>query len=160
MKRNHFPIFMELNEGLAIIVGGGAVAERRVKTLMKFNFKIRVISPELTDELHNLKNCGAFEYFERKFKPQDLKGAMIVVAATNKREINKIIADEAKASDIPVSIADDGKSSTFWFPAIVVNDDFIVGMVGNGRDHKKLSSMAKRIGGMIENENFSGIEGE
>lgn len=81
----------------ALVVGGGPIAARRVLTLLSAGLRVRVISPELCDELLALTATGQIEFLSRKWSPGDGEGAALVVAATGDSDIDRAIAKEARA---------------------------------------------------------------
>jgi siroheme synthase (precorrin-2 oxidase/ferrochelatase) len=73
-----------------------------------------------------------------------------VIAATDDRAVNRMIAAECTAKNIPVSIADCKEESSFYFPALICTDDLTVGITSDGRDHRAVSGAAQRIRELLE----------
>ena len=102
VKKEFFPLFVPSNGKKALLVGGGTVALRRVKTLLLFRFDITVIAPEITDELKKLCEEGKIKIEHREFRDGDIEGQYLVIAATNIRAVNEKIgklASEQMARD-------------------------------------------------------------
>lgn len=91
----YFPILVNIKDKKCVIVGGGSVGERKIKTLLKYGAKITLISPETTDKIKELINKGKINYINREYKKGDLDGAFLVVAATSNSKINRQIAKDA-----------------------------------------------------------------
>lgn len=109
---------MVKGEGLhAVIAGGGKVAFRKAKILSDAGAEITVIAPEVSESFSGIK-C---RIEKRRFKPEDVKGAQLVIAATNSRSTNAEIAAAAKLAGIPVNAADSKEESTVIFPAVTKN---------------------------------------
>lgn len=139
-----FPLFLDLTGKRVVLVGGGAIAARRIGTLRKFGCEIVVIAPEL--------GCSheGIVWMPRAYRPGDLDGAFLAIAATNSREVNHQVGLDAKERNIPVSVADCEGECTFYFPAICTGEDLIAGVVSTGKDHHKTARAAKAIRSVLE----------
>ncbi len=115
----YYPIFLKIEQRLCVVVGGGAVAERKVKGLLEAGARVKVIAPEVTEELANLATQGQIELHQRPFQTGDLEGAWLVFAATNQRETQEAVSQEAQKKSIPCNIADDPQGSSFIVPSVV-----------------------------------------
>ena len=139
-----FPLFLDLKGKKAVIVGGGKIALRRAGVLLSFGADVTIIAPE----------CEAAPegaaFFQRPYEPGDLAGAFLAVAATNCREINFQVGQEAKATGILVSVADRKEESTFFFPAICTGSGLVAGVVSQGEEHKKTAVAARRVRAVLE----------
>lgn len=91
-----FPILINIKNQKCIVVGGGSVAERKIKTLLKYGAKIIVISPEITDNIKKLVDRGKIKHVKRLYRKGDAKEAVLVVSATSDSKINAQIAKEAE----------------------------------------------------------------
>lgn len=149
-----FPVFIDISNNKIVIVGGGAVAARRVKTLLLFTDEVTVVSPELCDELNSLPESVhwiAREYGAGAGVDIALLGADIVLAATNRREVNeKVYADcrmleKAEGRKILVNCADDKTRCDFFFPAVVQLDEITVGINSGGRNMKKVREVREKM---------------
>jgi precorrin-2 dehydrogenase / sirohydrochlorin ferrochelatase len=129
----YFPVFLDLKEKRCIVVGGGAVAERKVKNLLKAGARVKVISPELTAPLSRLRDEKKISHLSRSYRRKDLKGALLAIAATNDRTINERVFREATANRIPVNVVDDPAHSSFIVPSIVHKKDLLVAVSTSGR---------------------------
>ena len=129
----YFPVFLDLKEKRCIVVGGGAVAERKVKNLLKAGARVKVISPELTAPLSRLRDEKKISHLSRSYRRKDLEGALLAIAATNDRTINERVFREATANRIPVNVVDDPAHSSFIVPSIVHKKDLLVAVSTSGR---------------------------
>lgn len=111
------PITINLKKHKCIIVGGGKIAYRRTKTLLAEGAHLVVISPELLPELAVLVEKKRVDWLPRTFEKQDTRDAFLVVAATNKREVNAAVAQSCSPNQL-INIADDPENSSFYFPAV------------------------------------------
>ncbi|MGB3209111.1 MAG: bifunctional precorrin-2 dehydrogenase/sirohydrochlorin ferrochelatase [Desulforhopalus sp.] len=112
-----YPVTLNITDKLCLVVGGGMVALRKVRSLLAGGATVRVISPEVHQELRLLIRDSGVEWFERGFAEGDLKGAFLAFAATDDREIQKLITREAENSSVLLNCADDPRESRFHVPA-------------------------------------------
>ena len=85
-RHTHFPLFVPTSGNTALLVGGGPIASRRAATLCRFCWKVRVVSPSATETIKDLEQKGVLAWAQKLFDPSDLKGASLVVAATDHRK--------------------------------------------------------------------------
>jgi len=114
---NYYPVSLDLREKNCLVVGGGKVAERKVKSLLECGAIVKVISLALTEELARLAGAKKIFWAERSFQPQDLEDIFLVIVATNQGEINEKVGKMASAKGILVNIADNSQNSNFIVPA-------------------------------------------
>jgi precorrin-2 dehydrogenase/sirohydrochlorin ferrochelatase len=101
-----------------VVVGGGKVAERKIIGLIGSNASITVVAPEVSPKINQLAGSGKIVWFAKTFSSEDVAGAFMIFAATNKHEINQSIKAAAKECPL-VTIADDPEGSDFQVPAKV-----------------------------------------
>ena len=114
-----------------IVVGGGMVAERKVCNIFPAGALITIISPTLTFELQKLRDSGAITHLPRKYQSGDLDKAFLVIAATNSREINCSVADEARGLGILAEITDNPSAGNVTSPAIIRQGDLSIAISTN-----------------------------
>ncbi len=117
-----FPMWTDLEGRRALVAGGGQIALRRALTLKKCGANVTVVSPMLSEGFA----AEAFDIAERKYESSDLDGIFIAVAATNDREANRQIGIDAGKRNIPVSVADAAGESTYFFPALITENETAV----------------------------------
>lgn len=153
MKRNHFPLFLDVENKNVLVVGAGKIATRRIKTLLKFNLNITVIAPYVADEIIQFNKDGLVNLFNRKFVVDDLNETDIILLCTDDRNLNHEVSKISKSKNILTSVCDKKEECDFYFPAIYEDDDILIGMVGNGNDHKKVSDTIKDLKAFMEGKN-------
>lgn len=116
---NHLTVCLDMSGRLAVLVGGGSVAARKVQALKDAGMALQVIAPDVSPALASLAEEGALVWHQRTWCSGDLKGAALVVAATSSRDVNHQVALEAKSLGIPVNVADHGEEGDCLFPAIL-----------------------------------------
>lgn len=128
-----YPVLLDIKGKFCTVVGGGSVAERKVKGLLEAGARVRVVSPELTDELSLLASQGLIEWLQKNFAGEDLAGALLVFAATDSRETQEMILQEAVKNDQPLNIVDDPEKCSFHVPAIVRRGDLTIAVSTSGK---------------------------
>ncbi|MDR0867340.1 MAG: bifunctional precorrin-2 dehydrogenase/sirohydrochlorin ferrochelatase [Planctomycetota bacterium] len=125
----HFPLFVSLAEKLCVLVGGGAVAEKRAAALLAFGAKLRVIAITPAAPIRQLAADGRIALATRPYGgADDLTGAFLVFAAVNDRAVSRTIAAEARTAGILVNVADAPELCDFYFPALVRRGNLVAGI--------------------------------
>ncbi|EKE04026.1 MAG: siroheme synthase [uncultured bacterium] len=137
----YYPIMINIADKKCIIVGGGNVASRKVKSLLEYGAKITVISNNLCSELEKLNNHGRIEWFARNYEAGDLGEASLVFAATNDSDVNRQVYQEARKKGIPVNIADMPELCDFIVPSKIEQGDLTIAISTNGNS----PALAKKI---------------
>lgn len=112
----YYPAFLNLKNKKAVVVGGGKVAERKIRLLVKAGANVKVISPDITKPLKKLREKGKLKHVNRNYVKRDLKNAYIVIAATSSAEINTKIAGD---SENLVNVVDTPSEGNYIVPSVV-----------------------------------------
>lgn len=123
------PLFHKLQDRPVLVVGGGEVALRKARLLAEAGARLRVVAPEVEDDLRVL--AGACVQL-RGYQTGDLQGVVLVIAATDDEVLNARISAEAQALCIPVNVVDAPKLCSVIFPAIVDRSPLIVAVTSGG----------------------------
>jgi precorrin-2 dehydrogenase/sirohydrochlorin ferrochelatase len=134
MEDTYYPIAIALKDRRAIVVGGGQVAERKVKTLLEARARVLVISPALTAELQKLFRSRRIKWVRRTVRSSDIKGADIIIAATSDVTVNSNVSRLAKRALIQVNVVDNPRLSSFISPAVFRAGGAVVAVHTHGRD--------------------------
>lgn len=121
-----YPINVKLAGRRCAVIGGGAVAERKVKTLLAAGAEVSVISPVLTDGLAGLQENGQITWTARAYQAGDAADFFLVFCATSEPEINQQAAADAQAAGALVNIADAPALSDFYVPAQIAHGDLLL----------------------------------
>lgn len=148
--KNFFPMFVDLSDKNIVVVGGGTIAARRVKTLLPFTRNITVVAPQVTQEVMDLGKAGQVELIVRPVKRSDFSRAYMVIAATNDRKLNDDIQRVCKEEGIYVNVASDREKCDFYFPGIFIQDELVVGVTASGLDHSKAKRVREEIQRVLE----------
>jgi hydroxymethylbilane synthase len=113
-----FPISLTLTERRVVVVGGGVVAERKVRALREAGARVTVISPALTRQLAQWAEAGEITWTARLFAFGDCTGALLAFAATDDAGINAAVVVDAHKHGILVNDAGDAERGDFIMPAV------------------------------------------
>lgn len=115
-----FPLFADLQGRSVLVVGGGAVAERKVLALLHAGALPLVGAPALSPRLAQLAGEGRLQWLQGSFQPRWLQGDIwLVIAATDDNTVNRAVAEAATAQRLWVNVVDDARLSSFHVPAVV-----------------------------------------
>jgi uroporphyrin-III C-methyltransferase/precorrin-2 dehydrogenase/sirohydrochlorin ferrochelatase len=123
---DYFPVFMDLRERLCVLIGGGEVAARKAALLLRAGAKLHVVAPDLCPALAELARSGALAHSARSFEASDVEAAVLVVAATDQREVNRVVSEQAFARNIPVNVVDDPELCSVIVPAIIDRSPIVI----------------------------------
>ena len=143
-------MFVDLSDKNIVVVGGGNIATRRVKTLLQFTRNIMVVAPQMTLELLEMGKAGQIDSQIRPVKRTDFVRAYMVIAATNDGKLNDDIYRVCKEEGIYVNVASDKDKCDFYFPGVVMEDELVVGITASGLDHKKARRVREEIQKVLE----------
>lgn len=120
------PIFLDIRQQPCLVVGGGAVAARKVTSLRRAGAHIHLVAPELCPDLQALALAGDLVHHARPFRDGDLQGMRLVIAATRERAVNRRVAELAKAAGIPVNVVDRPEECSFILPSVIDRSPVVV----------------------------------
>lgn len=153
----YFPMFVDLTDKTCLVVGGGEVAYRKVKTLLDFDAKVTVVAESVCPRLAGLagarnvtsenkmltacgqdaENADALEQkitiCVRPFQKEDCDGRLLVVAATDDKELNHNIAEYCKAAGIMVNAVDQKDDCSFIFSSYVREQNLVAAFSSGGK---------------------------
>ncbi|MBS4704964.1 siroheme synthase CysG [Aeromonas veronii] len=130
---DYLPIFCRLDNKPVLLVGGGEVAERKARLLLDAGAQLTVVAPELDPELAELAANGSIEWLAGEFVPEQLAGKWLVVAATDRREVNALVYQSANQARIFANVVDDPKRSSFIMPSIIDRSPLMVAISSGGK---------------------------
>ena len=140
-RKAYYPLFADLDGRRCVVVGGGMVAQRKVATLLRFGARVTVISPALTRRLSALARKGRVQHIGRRFRPNDLRGAWLVYAATDDQVINELVYRTATRQRIFTNVVDQKPLCSFIAPALFTRGPLTVAVSTGGLS----PTVAKRL---------------
>lgn len=140
----YFPFMIQLDDKKCLIAGGGKVALRKAEMMLSFGADVKIIAPEICDEILGLEIANdRLKLKKRKIKPDDIDICDVVIMATNDSQVNKEIASLCKEKRILVNVVDVKEDCGFYFPAVIRQDDVVIS-VSTGGNSPLLASYIKR----------------
>ncbi|MBE0466675.1 MAG: bifunctional precorrin-2 dehydrogenase/sirohydrochlorin ferrochelatase [Candidatus Desulforudis sp.] len=140
-----YPVFVKLAGQPCLVVGGGRVAGRKVRSLLEAGARVRVISPALADDLRELAAAGAIEYEPRGYRPGDVVGAMLVISAADDPAVNRAVAEDCRARRILLNAVDDPEHCSFYVPAALRRGDLTIAVSTGGKSPLLARKIRERL---------------
>jgi len=140
-----FPMFVKLAGRPVLVVGAGAVAEAKIRSLLDTGAQIRVVALQAKPVLREWADAGTIDLEERAFAPDDLEGIFLVVAATSSRELNEFIFGEAQRRVILCNVVDVPELCDFFYPAVVRRGDLQIAISTAGQSPLLAQRIRKRL---------------
>jgi len=144
-----YPVFLDLRGRRAVVIGGGVVAEQKVRGLVAAGAHVTVVSPDNTPALTDLARGGAIELRRRRYHDGDLAGAWLAIAATDDRAANAAVWAEAERLGVPLNAVDDLEHSSFIAPAIHREGDITVAVSTGGKSPALAVRLRQRIARLV-----------
>ncbi|WP_418964746.1 precorrin-2 dehydrogenase/sirohydrochlorin ferrochelatase family protein [Cetobacterium sp.] len=135
-KKSFFPLFIDLTNKNCLVVGGGNIAARKVRSLVEYGARVVVIAPSILPEILDQD----VDIEKRGFKAEDIKDKFLVVAATDDEKLNEMIVDLCEDSSILVNNITSKTYMSARFTAHIDNNEYQIAISakGNPRESVKL----------------------
>jgi precorrin-2 dehydrogenase/sirohydrochlorin ferrochelatase len=114
-----YPIFLELSGRRVVVIGGGAVAVRKAQALLAAGARLVVISKQIDDAITSLCAGSNAELIKSRYSKDYLVGAVLAIAATSNRQLNKRIYKDCQELEILCNVVDAPELCDFIVPAVV-----------------------------------------
>ena len=145
----YLPVSLSADGRDVTVIGGGVVAEQRIRMLLDAEARVTVISPDVTEAVEALARSGSIRLRLRKYEPGDLAGSWVAMVATNDAKVNQLAWQEAQEQGIPVNVADDPPKCDFVIPALVRRGDLTIAISTGGSSPALAARLRRRIAGMF-----------
>ena len=130
---SYFPIHLEMQGRRCLVIGGGAVAERKVASLLEAGADVTVISPDTADTILRWSKEKIIELVARRYEPGDLAEFEIAFVATDDGAVNAQVCKEARKLGVWVNAADDPAHCDFILPSVLRRGDLIIAVSSGGK---------------------------
>jgi precorrin-2 dehydrogenase/sirohydrochlorin ferrochelatase len=114
-----YPIFLELSGRRVVLIGGGAVAVRKARSLLAAGARLVVVAEQIDDVLTNLCAGSSAELIRSRYSKDYIAEAVLVIAATNDHKLNKKIYKDCQKLEILCNVVDQPELCDFYVPAVV-----------------------------------------
>jgi len=143
------PIFLDLHGRHCVVVGGGAVAQRKIELLLRAGATVTVIAPKIRQALVELADQGRLMLLRKSFSPEDLDQPTLIIAATNDPALNTRISQTAQTKGILVNTVDQPQTCDFVMPAIVDRAPLVIAVSSGGKAPVLARILKARLESMI-----------
>ncbi len=138
---NLFPLFLKLEGRHCLVVGGGSIAVQKLDGLLSAGAEVHVVAPEADERIRQLVPDGQLRWSRREFRPSDLLGSVLVVAATGDPILNQAVFHEAQSRGVLCNAVDEPPHCNFYYPAVVRRGDLQIAISTAGHS----PALAQRI---------------
>ena len=142
-----FPVCIDIENKKCLVIGGGKMAYKKILTLLRYNPDITVIAEEIKEE--KIRELENIKIFEKKFINQDIRKYMLVVAATDNKELNERIAGLCIKENILVNNITSKDKMSVRFGAILENEDYQILVSSHGKNCKNSKKLRDKIKNII-----------
>ena len=139
----YYPINLDVTDKKALVVGGGQIAYRKVKDLASCGASVTVVSPRFCAALLRMKGI---QRLKREYKKTDIRGACVVVSATDSQKVNRRVSEHADSVGIPVNVVDQPALCSFIVPALLSRGELLIAISTGGAS----PAMARRLREKLE----------
>ncbi len=146
----YFPICLDLSGKTCIVIGGGQVAERKIRSLLECGARITVVSPELTDEIAELAACGRIQFRQRPYRDGDLQGSFLTIAATDDPAVQQAVQAEAERHNLLLNVADVPERCNFILPATLRRGDLAISVSTGGKSPALARQIRQELEGRFD----------
>lgn len=129
---DHLPIFLNLKNARALVVGNGTIAARKADLLLRAGCSLMVIAPELSEELVALTDNYSFEHKTGDLSADDLTGCVVVFGCCQDDAVNQKLYDLATEAGILVNVSDNTEKCSFIMPAVVDRTPLLIAISSGG----------------------------
>ena len=153
--RRFLPVGLSVEGRKCLVIGGGKVGTRKVRTLLRAGAIVTVVSPAVSEELCSRIEAGRVAWTEGHFRDEHLADAFLVVAATDDRTVNSAVVRLATERGLLICDASSAERSQVIFGALLESGDVTVAVFSGGRDPSSSRRTRDRIAELISGDHES-----
>lgn len=136
-----FPMFLKLDACKCVVVGAGVIASQKLDSLLISGADVQVVAPEASESIRELARSGRVTWTQAEFRPEDVDGALLVIAATGHPAVNQQVYRAAQERRVLCNSVDEPERCDFFYPAVVRRGDLQIAISTAG----KSPALAQRI---------------
>lgn len=148
----YYPVFLDLRGRRVVVLGGGPIATRKVQDLTLAEADILVVAPEAEAPIAELAGQGRLIWLQRRYQATDLKGAFLLIAATDSRAVNARAAQHARERGVLVNAVDDPPNCDVIAPAVIRRGALTVAVSTGGLSPAYARFMRERLEELLGDE--------
>ncbi len=130
---DYLPLFAKLQDKPCLVVGGGAIALRKTRQLLRAGALVTVNAPALNPGLEALADTHRVKHHAAEFDPSLVKSHWLIIAATDDRSVNQAAANAADSLQRLCNVVDDGETSAVIMPAVIDRSPIVIAVSSGGR---------------------------
>jgi len=130
---SYFPIYLEMTGRRCLVIGGGAVAERKVASLLEAGAAVTVISPDITETITRWSKEQSVGFIGRRYQAGDLAEFELAFVATDDPAVSALVFTEGRRLGVWVNTADDPAHCDFILPSVLRRGDLTVAVSSGGK---------------------------
>ncbi len=156
-----YPVMLDLRDKPVTVIGGGGVAERKIRGLAETGALVRVIAPGVSGVIKKLaaEFPGRIAIDEREYRPGDLDGAFIVFSASDDPEVSRRVHLEADGKNILINSGDDPGKCTFHVPSYFRKGGLLVAVSTGGASPAMSARLRRELEAHIPDDIGPVLEG-
>jgi precorrin-2 dehydrogenase/sirohydrochlorin ferrochelatase len=143
-----FAMFLKLSNRPCLVVGAGVIAESKIASLLDAGGRVRVVALQATPQVRAWAQSKTLEWHQRPFKPADLDGMFLVIAATSSTELHERIFEEATRRAVLCNIVDVPPLCDFYYPSVVQRGALQIAISTGGQS----PALAQRLRKQLEDQ--------
>ncbi|UCC98029.1 MAG: bifunctional precorrin-2 dehydrogenase/sirohydrochlorin ferrochelatase [Phycisphaerales bacterium] len=147
-----YPIFLELGSRRVVVIGGGAVAVRKVQVLLAAGARVVVVAERIDDMLTALCQGTDAELITSRYSKNYLAGALLAIAATNNHALNKQIYRDCQELEVLCNVVDVPDLCDFFVPAVVKRGDLQIAVGTEGQCPAYAGHVRRKLEGIFTEE--------
>ena len=129
---SYLPIYLEMKGRRCVVIGGGAVAERKIASLLEAGADVTVISPDASETVVRWSKNQSIHFIARRYQPGDLADVELAFVATDIDAVNAAVYQEGRERAVWVNAADDPMHCDFILPSVLRRGDLTVAVSTGG----------------------------
>ena len=141
----YYPIGLDISGRRCLVIGGGEVGERKAQRLLECGARVSVVGRELTPALAGLRQGGRIDHIPGDYDKGLLKGAFLVIGATDDRDVNERIFRDARKRGVLANIVDDPERCDFILPALCRQGDLVITVATGGKSPALAKKLRKEL---------------
>ena len=140
-----YPIFLKLEGKKVLIVGGGQIAEEKLFGVLRSANDVTVVAPRISEKIQAWAKQGLLRHLAAEYRPGMARDYFLVIAATDSREVNQAVYEEAKEAGILCNAVDDPENCDFYAPAVVNRGEFQIAISTGGNSPALAQKVRKEL---------------
>jgi siroheme synthase-like protein len=149
---NLLMVALKIQDKSILVVGGGSVAEQKVRQLVGSGARVRLISPRLTPYLQQLANRQEIQWERRVFQKKDVKSAQLIFCATNDGALNQTVFRLGTRAGAWVNVVDKPDLCHFYMPATARKGSIVVSVSTGGASPALAGELRNQLSRKITEE--------